>query len=95
MDRAIQQKKESFKKMRDIKIFRNMTEIPNDNGKKTILHHDDMITYNSWFLIQYHSVDSVIFRGKSKDIPEQYKSFLPKIGNPDYVIITSSDKDTY
>ena len=83
------------KKMREIGIFRNMTEISNENGLKTILHKDDMPTYNSWHLTTYHFVDKVLFRGSASDLPDQYKPYLEKIGNPKNVIVTQSSQDTY
>lgn len=87
--------KEAYKKMREIAIFRNMVKISEDNGQKTFLHHDDMLQYNSWFLTCYHYVDKVVYRGDSKNLPSEYKSFLESIGNPERVIVTKSTQDTY
>jgi len=81
--------------MRDIAIFRNMTEISNESGVKTILHQDDMTMYNSWHLTSYHYVDKVLYRGSSSELPHQYQAFLDKIGNPKNVIVTQSSQDTY
>lgn len=83
------------KKMREIAIFRNMTEVSNQNGIKTMLHQDDMTIYNGWHLTTYHFVDRILFRGEVKDLPEQYKPLLEKIGNPKNVIVTQSSQDTY
>lgn len=88
-------RQDAQKKMRDIAIFRNMVEVSNVDGVITILHEDDMRTYNSWFLTQYHDVDAVIYRGESKNLPQEYKSFLEKIGNPSSVMVSRSTKDTY
>lgn len=82
-------------KMREIKIFRNMTQISNNNGEVIMLHEDDMPVYNSWFLISYHDVDEVIFRGESEKINQDWLPLLEKIGNPKKVIVTKSTKDTY
>lgn len=90
-----QDKEKSLKKMREIAIFRNMIMISNEEGKVTMLHEDDMSTYNSWYLTEYHSVDKVLFRGESSSLGEDMKSYLDKIGNPKKVIITVSTKDTY
>lgn len=83
------------KKMREIKIFRNMTEVSNVNGKITMIHQDDMQVYNTWFLTTDHSIDEVIYRGDSDGLPDIYKPFLQKIDNPKKVLITSSSQDTY
>ena len=89
-------KTESIKKrMRDIAIFRNMTEISNENGVKTILHQDDMTMYNGWHLTTYHLVDRILFRGEVKDLPEQYRPFVKKLGDVKNVIVTQSSQDAY
>ena len=89
-------KTESIKKrMRDIAIFRNMTEVSNENGIKTVIHQDDMTMYNGWHLTTYHFVDRILFRGESKDLPEQYKPFVEKLGPVKNVIVTQSSQDTY
>lgn len=88
--------REDCKKMRELGIFKNQTELSNENGK-TMLHQDDMTSYNSWFLIEHHFVDKVIYRGDASKAPNipNLKEGLEKIGNPKNVIITFSTKDTY
>lgn len=88
-------------KMRELSIFKNRTEL-NDKGGIVMLHQDDMTPYNSWMLTEYHGVDKVVFRGELNKIPsdivEKYKinnDTLNKIGNPENVIITYSEQDTY
>ncbi len=89
------EKKDIMKKMREISIFRNMVEVSNSNGVKTVLHKDDMTMYNSWNITSYHSVDDILYRGNSNNLPEEYKPYLVKIGSPDSVIVTKSTQDTY
>lgn len=83
------------KKMRDLGIFQNKIQITQDNKSVTVLHVDEIPSYNGWFLTTYHGIDQILWRGESKDIPSQYKDFLTKIGNPKNVIITKSQQDTY
>ena len=83
------------KRMRELGIFQNKTQISKDEMGITMIHQDDMPVYNSWHLIEFHRVDNVVWRGQSKNIPQKYKEFLPKIGNPANVIVTQSAKDTY
>lgn len=93
---------EQEKKMRDINIFKNKIKL-NDN---LVLHQDDMTSYNSWFLTEYHGVDEVVFRGTPDKLPidviskhkiskDLYEGSLSKIGNPKNILITFSTKDTY
>jgi hypothetical protein len=89
-------KTESIKKrLRDIAIFRNMTEVSNENGLRTVIHQDDMTMYNGWHLTTYHFVDRILFRGEAKDLPEQYRPFVEKLGHVKNVIVTQSSQDTY
>jgi hypothetical protein len=86
-----------IKKMRELGIFKNKTQLQSDNGI-LMLHQDDMMSYNSWFLTNYHLIDKVVFRGKIDDVPNDIlniKEGLMKIGNPKNVIITFSNQDTY
>lgn len=83
------------KKMRDINIFRNMIEISNIGGTKIMIHHDDMPMYNSWHLTTFHLIDEILYRGSDKDLPEQYKPYLEKLGKSKNVIVTQSSQDTY
>jgi hypothetical protein len=85
---------EMQKKMRELGIFKNQILISSENGK-TMLHQDDMIAYNSWFLTEYHDVDKIIYRGDVSKAPMDISEVLSKIGNPKSVIITFSTKDTY
>lgn len=85
----------NMKKMRELKIFQNKVSL---NGESTVmLHEDDMQTYVSWFLTEYHLVDKVLYRGLSSKAPDidNLRESLDKIGNPKYVIITESTQDTY
>ena len=89
-------REEVYKKMREIKIFRNLT--PLNSEKTLILHQDDMQSYNSWFLTSHHSVDKVVYRGLASNAPsdiENLKEGLEKIGNPKNILITFSTQDTY
>jgi hypothetical protein len=90
------------KKMRELLIFKNNVKL-NDN---LVLHQDDMTTYNSWFLTEYHSVEKVVFRGIPDQLPvdviskykinqDLYKVSLNKLGNPKNILVTFSTKDTY
>lgn len=95
MNKNLNQTINPHKKMRELKIFRNMMEIDRTETKKTIIHQDDMTAYNSWLLTNYHYIDQIIYRGDSNNLPEKYRPFLPKIGNPKFVIVTESSQDTY
>ena len=88
-------KMNTFKKMRELKIFRNMFEIDRTESKKIVIHQDDMSFYNSWLLTNYHYIDKIIYRGDTKNLPEKYRPFLEKIGNPISVLVTESSQDTY
>lgn len=84
------------KKVRDLGIFQNRTVLDSTDGT-LMLHQDDMATYNSWFLTEYHDVDKVVYRGSVDNAPDiqNLKEGLTKIGNPKNIIITFSKKDTY
>ena len=88
---------EMQKKIKELGIFKNQTLLSEQNGK-TMLHQDDMTSYNSWFLTEYHGVDKILYRGESSKAPlniPNLKEGLEKIGNPKNVIITFSTKDVY
>lgn len=89
-------KDEVIKKMREIAIFQNKTALNNEGTM--FLHQDDMQTYNSWFLTEYHSVEKILYRGSSSNAPSDIQNLnesLNKIGNPESILITYSTKDTY
>ncbi len=88
------------KKMRELGIFKNSTKLSTDHSKNEILmlHQDDMPSYNSWFLTEYHGVNKVVYRGLSENAPSDlpnFKESLDKLGNPKSIIVTSSTEDTY
>jgi len=83
------------KQIKNVPIFSNMVEIDTPSSVKTFLHEDGLTIYNSWHLTEYHFIDKILFRGNSSDLPNEYKSYLPKIGNPKNVIVTQSKQDTY
>ncbi len=86
---------ETRKKMRELAIFRNKIVINKRENLTTVLHQDDMINYNTWFLIEHHGVDKVIYRGSPDKSPIDITDELIKLGNPKNVIITQSTQDTY
>lgn len=91
---------ESKKKMRELGIFKNNTKLSTDHQSNGVLmlHQDDMLMYNSWFILENHGVDEILYRGTSDKIPTNLpniKNGLDKLGNPKNVIITFSQKDTY
>jgi len=90
------------KKMRELDIFRTMQPL----GNNTYLHVDDMPVYTSWFLIEHHNVDEIVYRGASAKMTdeqlmkaglsaESLKEVLSKLGNPMNILITKSEQDTY
>ena len=93
----IKREEEARKKVRELGVFQNRTILKSDDGV-LMLHQDDMATYNSWFLTEYHDVDKVLYRGLSEKAPSDIpnlKEGLGKIGNPKNIIVTFSKKDTY
>lgn len=87
--------KKMSKKMRDLNIFKNKVVLNKIEDTITVLHQDDMSVYLTWFLIENHGVDKVIYRGPSDKSPIDIKDGLIKLGNPKNVIITQSTQDTY
>ena len=83
------------KKMRELGIFQNKIQVTQDNKSVTVLHADEIPTYNGWFLTTYHGIDQILWRGESKNAPSEYKDSITQIGNPKYVIVTQSSEDTY
>lgn len=83
------------KRIREIALFNNKFEISNIGGTKTMIHEDDMPMYNTWHLLAFHLVDDVLYRGNSNDAPNEFKSYIEKLGNPKNVIVTKSSQDTY
>lgn len=91
--------------MRDLGIFQNK-KILSKKDKTIVLHEDNMLVYNSWFLTEYHGVETVIYRGPYNKMPEsilprinqtltQFRYSLNEIGTPANILITESSQDTY
>ncbi len=89
-------------KMRELRIFRRSQLL----GDNITLHVDDMDCYNSWFLIEHHDIERIIFRGHInklndkilQDIGQSKEALqyaLTSIGSPEKILITYTTKDTY